>query len=61
MDDETLVREVMEVKNWTQKDVADYLGVDKSQMTRVLNYGQSLHPSSRKLLNMLLEEEKEYS
>jgi len=61
MTDKELIRLLMYKKEWKQIDVARYLRVQPSKITRVLQETEGLHPSSRKLLEMLLEEEKEYS
>ena len=55
MDDKTLIEKVMEAKNWNQKQVAEYIGQDKSLITRVLRYGQKLQPAAKKLLELLLK------
>ncbi len=54
MDDKKKEKKIMKLKEWNQKQVADYLGRDKSLITRVLRHGRPLQPPDRKLLKMLL-------
>ncbi len=49
----------MDEKGWNQAQVANYLEADRSLVTRVLKYGQKLHPGLRKLLELLLKETEE--
>ena len=56
MIDIELIHKVMKFKHWKQIHVAEYLQVNRSKITKVLKYGEKLHPSSRKLLEMLVEQ-----
>lgn len=59
MSDKEIVQKIMKLKKWKQADVARCLGVHRSKITRVMNEGETLHPSSRKLLEGILEEERQ--
>jgi transcriptional regulator with XRE-family HTH domain len=45
-----LLKTTMNKFHWNQSEVAQFLGIYHSQISRVLRNGQHLHPSSRKLL-----------
>jgi len=57
MNDKELVLEVMAKKTWNQKQLADWLHLNRSNVSRYLNKGQKLHPSTKSLLLTFLSKE----
>ena len=55
MNDIKLIRELMQKEGWKQFKVAEFVGLNSSQISRILKKKQSLHPSAKKLISLRLE------
>ena len=56
MSDKELLRKLMYLNEWTQADLAQRLGFDRSQVSKVVNERLNLRPAVRRLAEQLLEQ-----
>ncbi len=56
MSDKEILQKLMEKNNWTQTNLAERLGFDRSRVSKVIHDHQSLRPAVRRLAEMLYSE-----
>ncbi len=56
MTDKDLLRTLMFKNEWTQAELAERLGFDRSQVSRIIREERNLRPATRKLAEKLLKE-----
>ncbi len=59
MSDKELLQELMDATGWSQQELAQEIGFGKANVTRILQEKQKLSRTSRKVVEMLLEQSKE--
>jgi len=59
MTDKVLIETLMKRNNWTQTRLAEEIGFDMSNITRILKGTQKLSKTSRKVAEMLLRDSEE--
>ncbi len=57
--DKELLQELMNYNNWTRTQLANELGFDRANVTRIFADKQKLSNTSRKLAELLLQQTEE--